>query len=61
MRDTFVIVATYEHALGLIHKWYESLGIGFNTTYGDHIKCLVMDEAHYATESDRTARRALVR
>jgi replicative superfamily II helicase len=57
----FVIVATYEHVLGLIHKWHEPLDTGFNTTYGDHIKYFVMDEAHYATESDRTAPHALVR
>jgi hypothetical protein len=57
----FVIVATYEHALGLVHKWSDTVGTGFTTTYGHHIKCLIMDEAHYATESDRPAPRALVK
>jgi hypothetical protein len=57
----FVIVATYEHALGLLHKWSDPLGPGVTDTYGDHIRGLVIDEAHYATDSDRPAPRALVR
>jgi hypothetical protein len=55
----YVCVCTYEHALQLLQAHDQTLTTRHKTKLGEHIGAVVFDEAHYITESSRSAAHAL--
>jgi hypothetical protein len=55
----YAAVCTYEHALALLQAHAQPMPTPYQGPLGDHLSVLVFDEAHYITESSRTAAPAL--
>jgi hypothetical protein len=55
----YVAVCTYEHALQLVQSHAQPMPMPYTGNVGEHLAAVVFDEAHYITESTRTAAMAL--
>jgi hypothetical protein len=59
MDIVYAAVCTYEHALLLLQAHRQAMPTPYQGLVGAHLSALVFDEAHYITESSRTAAPAL--